>query len=434
MEVLISIRRFLCVILLGLSAAQAQEMLDQVIVIVEDDVITAAELDQRLRIIAQQIQQTDTPLPPIDQLRRQVLEHMVLSLLQIQQAERIGIGISPKELMDEINTLAQRNQLSIEDFQRQVERTGIKFPHFVRYIRDQMLTQRVQRSESRRLVRVTEEEIENFLRLHADLLQSEARYHLGHILIALPENAGPAQAREAQARTERLRERILGGENFASVALTESDGRNALKGGDLGWRKTAALPAIAAQIIPSMAPGELTEVLKSASGFHLFKLIDQESGEQIMVHQTLSRHILLRTHAMVDEAEAKARLYELKQRIEVGGEDFAELAQSHSDDTASAVDGGDLGWRSPGELDPLFEEQMDRLQPNEVSDPFQSSFGWHIVQVLDRRKVDETQQTLRQRALNYLANSRVNEEVEVWLQRLLENSYVQYLTADASDA
>ncbi len=426
MEVLI--RRILCSLLLVLGTAQA-EMLDHVVVVVEDDVITATELDQRLRIIAQQVQQSDTPLPPIEQLRNQVLDHMVLNLLQIQRAEQIGVSVSTQELMEEVNALAQRNQMTLEEFERQVERSGVMFPYFVQYLRDQMLTQRVQQAESRRLVRITDDEIDNFLRLHSDRLIGETRYHLGHILIAIPVEATSQDVRNAEKRANRLRDRIVDGENFASLALTESDGRNALKGGDMGWRDNATLPAIAAQGVPELQAGEVTKVLKSPSGFHLFYLIAKETADQIMVKQTHSRHILLIPNAIMDEDEVQARLKDLKKRVTIGGEDFGELARSHSDDTTSAVVGGDLDWRSPGELDPRFEEQMNRLQPNEISEPFQSSFGWHLVQVLDRREVDETQQTMRQRALNYLAQSRVSQEVEIWLQRLLKNAYVQYLTA-----
>ena len=428
----ILIRSFLCALLLGLSTAQA-EMLDHVLVVVEDDVITATELDQRLRIIVQQIEQSKTPLPPIDQLRKQVLNHMVLNLLQIQRAQRMGITVPRKELMAEISSLMQRNQMTLEEFQQQVERSGIQFPYFVQYLQDQMLTQRVQQAESRRLVRITDDEVDNFLRLHSDRLVGEARYHLGHILIAIPRGASPQDVRRAEERTERLRERILAGENFASLALTESDGRNALKGGDLGWRDNATLPAIAARAVPDLKTGEVTEVLKSPSGLHLFYMTEKETGDQIMVNQTHARHILMIPNAILDEDEVRTRLGSLKKRAVVGGEDFGNLARSHSDDTTSAVVGGDLGWTSPGQLDPLFEEQMNRLQPNEISDPFQSSFGWHIVQVLERREVDETQQTMRQRALNYLAYSRLNEEVEIWLQFLLENAYVQYMN-DPDDA
>lgn len=414
------------------AGAAAAELLDRGVVVVNDDIITEAELEQRLRIIAKQIEQAGTAVPPRRQLQAQVLEYMVVSRLQEQIARRRGVTVPVDMVRQEMLQLAQRNKMTPQQFEREVERSGIRYQAFVRYFYEQMLTQRLQQVESRRLVRVTEEEVDNFLRLQGELLRTGVRYRIGHILVALPSRAGAADVTQARQKAVALRGRIEAGERFASLAVAESDGRNALKGGDLGWRSAAELPEIAAEAITGMKAGEVTAPLRSPSGFHLFQLAAKEDGEQIMVRQTRPRHILIRTHAMMDATEAQARLRTLKRRAEAG-EPFEELARAHSDDTASAVDGGDLGWRSPGELDPYFEERMERLPAQGISEPFETRFGWHIVQVLERREVDETEQTRRQRALNHLAQSRVNEAIEIWLRQLLEDAYVHYLI-DFQDA
>ena len=420
----------LSALVLALSAGVATaELLDRVVVVVEDDVITQAELAERVEIIGQQIEQGGTPLPPHEQLVAQVLEYMVIARLQLQLAEQREISLPPGAVIQEIQTLAERNGMSPQEFRHQIERTGIRFVGFYNYLQEQMLTNHLQQLESRRLVRVSDDEIDNFIRLHADRLQAATRYRLGHILLAVPTQNSPGEIGRLQRKTQALADRVRSGERFAGLALTESDGRNALDGGDLGWRSASELPGFAVEAISALNTGEVTDPLRSSSGFHLFYLTDKEGGGQIMVNQTRARHILIRTNAMIDDNEAQARLQTLKDRIE-GGDKFEDLARSHSDDTASAVDGGDLGWTSSGMLDPYFEEQINRLEVEAVSEPFQTSFGWHIVQVQERRRVDETDSALRTRALNHLARSRVNDEIEIWLRRLLNNSYVRYLAGE----
>ena len=422
------IRSTAFVLALGAGSAAA-ELLDRVVAVVEEDIITQGELQERVEIVAKQIEQSGTPLPPRDQLIAQVLEYMVIARLQLQLAAKREISLPPEAVANELRSLAQRNGMDVRQFRDQVERAGIRFSSFYNYLHEQMLTQHLQQMESRRLVRVTEDEIDNFIRLHADRLQTDTRYRLAHILIAVPRQPNPTEIGRLRGKAQRLAERVRGGERFASLALTESDGRNALNGGDIGWRSAAELPSFAADAIGKLETGQVTDPLRSPSGFHLFYVADLEGGEQIMVNQTRSRHILIRTSAIVDDHEARAQLDTLKDRIE-GGDQFEELARSHSDDIASAADGGSLGWTSSGMLDPYFEEQMNRLEINGISEPFRTSFGWHIVQVLERRRVDETKSALRTRALNQLARSRVNDEIEIWLRRLLNNSYVRYMAGE----
>ncbi len=422
------IRAGILALSLGAGAAAA-EVLDRVVAVVEDDVITLSELQDRVEIIVKQIQQGGTPLPPRDQLIDQVLEYMVVARLQLQLAEKRGVALPVDAVAREIQSLARRNGMETQEFRRQMERGGVRFASFYDYLHEQMLTQRLQQMESRRLVRVTEEEVDNFIRLHSDRLQADVRYHLAHILLAVEGRPTPEEIGRLRDKAHGLTQRVRDGERFARLALTESDGRNALKGGDLGWRDAADLPSFAADAIAALEPGEITDPIRSASGFHLFQLTNKEGAGQIMVNQTRSRHILIRTSALVDDDEALAQLKTLKDRL-AGGDRFEDLARSHSDDIASASDGGNLGWTSPGKLDPYFEERMNQLEVGEVSEPFQTQFGWHIVQVLERRRVDETKSALRTRALNHLARSRVNDEIDIWLRRLLNNSYVRYMTGE----
>ena len=422
------IRGAALILALGAGTATAQ-LLDRVVAVIEEDIITLSELEERVTIVGKQVQQSGMPMPPRSQFVAQVLEHMVIARLQMQLAERQEVSLPTDAVVKEIHSLAERNGMDLRQFRRQVEQEGVRFASFYNYLHERLLTQHLQQIESRRLVRVTEDEIDNFLRLHADRLQTDNRYRLNHILIATRRQMAPGEKDRHRAKAQTLAERIRGGENFASLALTESDGRNALNGGDIGWRVEAELPGFAADAITKLEIGETTEPLQSPSGFHLFYLADKEGGEQVMVDQTRSRHILIRPNALIDDREAFAQLNTLKDRIN-GGDRFEDLARSHSDDTASAADGGNLGWTSQGMMDPYFEEQMNRLEINEVSEPFQTSFGWHIVQVLERRQVDETESTLRTRALNHLARSRVNDEIEIWLRRMLNNSYVRYMTEE----
>lgn len=422
------IRGAALILALGSGVATA-ELLDRVVAVVEEDIITQSELEERVSIIGKQILQSGMPLPPKNQFFAQVLEYMVMARLQMQLAEKRGISLPPGAVVKEIQSLAERNGMDNRQFRRQIEQEGIRFISFYNYLHEQLLTQHLQQIESRRLVRVTEDEIDNFLRLHADRLQTDNRYQLNHILIATQRQMASGEKERYRAKAQAVAERARGGERFASLALAESDGRNALNGGDIGWRAEAELPGFAADAITKLEIGEVTEPLQSPSGFHLFYLADKEGGKQVMVNQTRSRHILIRTDALTDSREALAQLNTLKDRIG-GGDRFEDLARSHSDDTASASDGGNLGWTSLGMLDPYFEEQMNRLEIDEISEPFQSSFGWHIVQVLERRRVDETESTLRTRALNHLARSRINDEIEIWLRRMLNNSYVRYMTEE----
>ena len=427
-----ALRRLLCALALAVPAGAAAQLLDRVVVVIGDEIITQSEFEQRARIVVQQLRRAQIPLPDEDEFLRQVLDAMVVGRLQLQYAQERGIGLDEGEVERQTEQLAQSNGLSVAEFERQVERSGIRYADFRSYLRERALVDQLQYIVSRQRVQVSDAEIESFLRLGEDLLERDARYRVRHILVAVPSQSAAGEIDAARARAERIRAQAAEGEPFAALAVRYSDGQNALEGGDLGWKTSAELPALAAGEIVQLEAGQSTGVIRSSSGFHLFQLEAKEGGGEVRVQQTRARHILLRPHALVGDEEARTQLSLLRDRA-AGGETFDALARAHSDDTASAVDGGDLGGRSPGELDPVVENQMSRLKPGQVSAPFQTRFGWHIVMVDDRREVDSTEQTLRQRAINHIANSRVGDTMELWLRQLREQAYIQYLLPGADE-
>ena len=288
----------------------------------------------------------------------------------------------------------------------------------------QILTGRLQNQEVASNIQVSNQEIDRFLKKGAGQLVPREQVRLAHILVALPDNPTPAQVAQAEAKARSVVAKLRGGADFAAVAAASSDGRSALQGGDLGWFEMAAVPTLVGDRAQTMAKGEVTDPLRSPSGFNIIKLTDIKGGLPGNVTQTHARHILVRTNEIVSDDDAKLRLAQLRQRI-VGGDDFATLARAHSDDTGSALKGGDLGWASPGDTVPEFEEAMGKLAPNEVSEPFKSPFGWHIVQVLERRSQDTTEELLRLKAKETIQRRKAEEATEAWLKRLRDEAYVE---------
>ena len=419
-----------CLILLAMVVCATEasaQLLDRVVAVVDEEIITQRELEQRARIVVQQLQQAQIPLPEQQELVRQVLEAMVLGRLQVRYAQRAGLAFDNAAVDAQIEQLAQYNQITLEQFRRQVELGGVRFPEFRAYMYEKAVVEQLQYVVSRQRVQVSETEIDHFLRLDQNLLEDDVRYRVRHILVSVPSSSNRAQTAEARDRIEQIHERVQGGEPFAAIAVLSSDGQNALSGGDLGWRVSAELPAIASTEISLLEPGDATDVIRSPSGFHLFYLEAREGGGgEVLLQQTRSRHILQVPDAVTTIEEVRERLTDLRERV-LAGDSFEDLARAHSKDTASAVEGGDLGWRSPGELHPVFENRMSQLRPGEVSEPFETSFGWHIVRVEERREIDSTQQSLRLRATNYIARSQVGDVIQLWLRQLREDAYVRYL-------
>jgi peptidyl-prolyl cis-trans isomerase SurA len=405
------------------SQASIQE-LDAIIAVVNDDVVVRSELDTEIDLILPQMQKAGTAPPPRPQLEKQVLDRLILKRLQAQRARDLGIQVEEATLNEALTNIAQRNGLSLEELQATLEAGGIRFADFREDTRSQIVTSRLQNQEVINKIQITDQEIDRFLERESSRLIEREQVRLQHILIALPENPTPAQVQAAEAKATRLVARLRGGEDFAKVAAAESDGRNALQGGDLGWFEMGAVPSLVSELAFTMAEGEISEPLSSPSGYHIIKLTEIKAATPADVVQTNARHILIRTNELVSDEDAKRRLEQLRMRI-VGGEDFAALARSNSDDTGSALKGGDLGWVNPGDTVPDFEEAMNALPPNGVSEPFQSPFGWHIVQVIERRNQDKEGEFMRLKAREALQRRKAEEATEEWLRQLRDEAYVE---------
>lgn len=400
--------------------------LDQIVAVVDGDVILASEVArQTQRVLGQMRQQSARPPPP-GVLQRQVLERLILQRIQLQVAEQNGIEVNDTVLNEAIERIAAQNELTVSEFRQIISEDGTDFGQFREELRNEITISRLKRREVDSRVVVSDREIEYQLtNLHQQPSDMQPEYRLQHILLAVPEGTGDDGFAEAQQRAIEISERLAAGEAFADIAIAESDGQNAFDGGDLGWRKVEALPTLFADRVVSMKEGAVSEPIRSGSGLHIVRLAEKRAGAKHLVTQTRARHILVRLDEIMDETQAMEKLEELRFRIEQG-EDFANLARVHSDDKASALEGGDLGWQAPGALVPEFEDVMNRLQPDEVSEPFKTQFGFHIVQVLDRRERDDTEDLLRAEARKQIRDRKLREESESWVRRLRDEAYVEY--------
>jgi len=398
--------------------------LDRIVAVVNNDVIVESELEERVREVRAQLRQTGTPPPAESALRRQVLERLVLDRLQLQIARDNGMRVDDDELTAALEQIASRNQLTLRQFRDVLERDGFDFGRFREQVRNEILLGRVRQRSVERRVKVTQREIDNFLATERRQGGGENEYRLGHILIAVPEAASADEIDEARTKAETALARLRDGEDFAQVAAEISDGQQALQGGDLGWRKGSELPTIFSGEVVAMQPGDVRGPIRSPSGFHVIRLNDLRGDTRFVVTQTHARHVLVRTNDVVSDTDAQRRLEQIKVRVE-NGEPFDELARSHSDDTVSATRGGDLGWLNPGDTVPDFERTMKSLDTGAISDPFRTQFGWHIVQVIERRDHDDTEQVRRARAAEQIRARKLDEEVQTWLRQLRDEAYVE---------
>ncbi|MCL5668834.1 MAG: peptidylprolyl isomerase [Gammaproteobacteria bacterium] len=404
--------------------------LDHVLAVVNDDVITQSELSAEIATISAQLRQQNTALPPADILDKQVLERLILKRLQLQLASNTGIRVDDDTLNRAISTIAQQNKLSLAEFRTVLEKDGFSFPVFRERIREEIVINRLRQRQVDSRVTVTEQEVDNFLsNQQRQSAASAEEYHVAQILIALPEAASPEQIDKARQKAGEVLKKLRAGADFSETAVAVSDDQQALQGGDLGWRPASQLPTLFADLAIKMQPGETSELLRSPSGFHIIKLIEKRGETAHIVQQTLARHILIHTNEITSDSDAQTRLQQLKQRIE-GGDDFAALATSHSEDPATAVNGGSLGWVGPGDVDAQFEEVMSGLKPGEVSAPFQTQFGWHIMQVLERREHDSTREFNRSKAREAIRKRKIEEQTQSWLRALRDEAYVEYKTED----
>lgn len=401
--------------------------IETIAAVVNEDVITRTELEKRLQLIKQQLQQKGTPLPPDNLIRKQVLDQMVLERLQLQEADKLGIRIDDETVNQVIANLARENNMSLEQFREVLGREGFGFREFRDNIRQELILTQLRKQRVANRIKVTEREIDNYLATMATRKGRNTEYHLAQILIALPEAASPEQVQAARETAEDILARLREGADFAQTAIEVSNGRHSLEGGDLGWLKAGQIPTIYSGLITDMKEGEISNVIRSPSGFHIVKLLETRGDEnRHVVHQTHARHILIKPTEVLSLEEARDRITKLRQRIVEDGANFAILAETNSDDPGSASQGGDLGWVNPGTMVPEFEKQMNALQPGEISKPFQTEFGWHIVQVLDRRDYDDTSKVRRSQARQNIGQRKTNAALQTWLRELRSEAYVEY--------
>jgi peptidyl-prolyl cis-trans isomerase SurA len=389
-----------------------------------------SELDNQIRTIRAQLAQRGQAAPPDEALRKQVLERIIISRLQLQLAQRSGISVSDNQVNRAIANISRQNNMTITQFRTTLEEDGFDFEIFREDMRRNMITSRViQRNVTQRIT-VTEREIDNFLATNKTQRGANEQYRLQHILLGLPDGASSDQIRQAEDQALRLIAELRSGADFGRMAQTRSDGQNALNGGDLGWRSRAELPSLFTEAVQNMQEGDISEPIRSPSGFHIIKLAQLRSDERRhIVKQTHARHILVRTNELTSASDARIRLEQLKLRLE-SGEDFEALARAHSDDRGSAANGGDLGWTSPGDLVGPFEAAMNELREGQISEPFKTPFGWHIVQVLERRDYDDTEKFLRNAARETIRKRKEEEETKAFLRRLRDEAYVEYRLDD----
>ena len=411
------------------DALYADVPLDRIIAVVNDDVIMQSELEGKLRTVRNQLEQQGTALPPTGILEKQILDRLILNKLQLQLALDTGIRVDDETLNRTISNIASENKVSLTQFREILEKDGYSYERFREDIRNEIIIARLRERQVDNRVTVTDREIDNFVvnEEHQGIVENE--YRISHILIATPEAATPEEIEQARLIGEKVLEDLTNGQDFTELAKNVSDGKQASEGGDLGWKKAGDIPTLFSDYVNNMKEGGVSELIQSPSGFHIIKLSGFRSSEKNIVTQTNARHILIRANELSTENDVKIRLEQLKIRIE-GGDDFAELARAHSEDTVSAAQGGDLGWVSPGSLVPDFEKEMDKLQPGQTSAPFKTDFGWHIVQVLERREYDNSEDRKRAAAREAIRKRKIEEAQENWLRHMRDEAYVEYRIDD----
>lgn len=415
--------------LCGTAAARAAQapqpvVLDSIAAVVNDEVITRGELDDRVAFALKQLQRQGTSPPPRTVLEHQILERLVNDQVQLQYAKSIGLRIDDAELDRAIERIAKDSKLTTAELREAVAKDGVPFAKFRGDIRTEILLSRLREREVDSKIVITEGEIDNAIRLERLRQDRADEYNLSHIFVNVPENASPEQIEAQRARAEKAHAELESGADFREVAAAISDAPDALKGGLLGWRAENRLPTLFVQALRKMRVGALSAVLRSPNGFHILRLNDKRGVQTpVIVQQTHARHILIKTNELVSESDARARLAGLKERLEHGA-DFAALARANSEDASSAK-GGDLGWLSPGDTVPEFERAMNALKPKEISDPVKTPFGWHLIQVLERRNEDMSQERQRLEARHALRARKSDEAYQEWVRQLRDRAYVE---------
>ena len=400
--------------------------LDRIIAVVNEGVVLQSEVEAQVTTIAQRLREQGGQQPPERVLRQQVLERLVLQEIQLQRARRLGVNVADEMLNATLRDVAQRNSIPFDQMPTVLAGQGIDYAAYRDEMRKEMTLTLLRQRDVLPRIYVSPRELEQALERQSSQTNENVEYDVSHILLALPESATADQMAQVERRAEDIYQRAGGGEDFGQLALAFSQAQSALERGKLGWRRATQLPQFIADAVVALEPGQVSRPIRTPTGFHLVRLDETRGGDgPMMVEQVRSRHILLRPTEVQDDATTRQRLAELRARI-LAGEDFEALASISSEDPGSGSQGGDLGWTSPGTFVPEFEQVLAGLQEGEISEPFRSQFGWHIVQLMGKRSYDQSDEVRRQRVFAALREGKVDEETELWLRRLRDEAYVEY--------
>jgi len=403
------------------------ELLDRVAAIVNDGVVLNSELDAQIETVAARLRAQKLELPPQNILRQQVLERLVLQEIQLQHATRAGVKVPDETLNAALLDIAKRNNLTLSQLPQALAEQGIDYPSYRDEMRKEITLTLLRQRDVLQHIAVTPREIDQYLEKQARTPSEHSEFNVSHILIAVSQEAGTAQLDQAAKRATEVYERARNGEDFAKLAVAYSNSQTALEGGALGWRKGSELPTFLSDVVAKLKPGEVSEPLRTPTGYHIVRLNDERGGgaAQTVVDQVHVRHILMKTNELADDATVKQKLNALRERI-LKGEDFAGLAQTLSEDPASAAEGGDLGWTSPDAFVPEFSQAVAPLKDGEITEPVHTQYGWHIMQMLGHRRFDNTDEMKRRQAIEAIRAGKADEETELWLRRLRDDAYVEY--------
>ncbi len=402
-------------------------LLDRIVAVVNDGVVLKSELDDQMGLIMQRLRQQGTSLPPMNIIEQQVLERLVIRKIQLQFAALSGIAVSDQMLNAYLEDIAQRNGVSFADLPAELARGGVDYRVYRDEMREDIVIDLLKQRDVLRRISVSPKELERHLEEQSITENANNEYLLSHILISVSPSSTLEVLQQSEARATDIFRRLQSGEDFCELALAYSDGQQALECGNLGWLKGGRLPIFLSEIVVGLNPGDISEPVRNPSGFHIFSLNDLRRTEQqiSIIAQHRSKHILIQTDAIVDDKIAQRQLQDIRQQI-IDGADFTTLAAAVSDDQITARDGGNLGWQKVGTFVPQFEEILATLQVDEISEPFKSDYGWHIAQLLERRDYDNTEDLKRQLAYQEIHAARASEEIEVWIQRLRDEAFVEY--------
>lgn len=407
------------------APATANEMLDRVAVIVNDGVILQSEVDNMLAQIKRNAAEQNLNLPSDEVLQVQAIDRLVLQEIQLQIARRGGIEVSDAQLEQTLNGIARESNISVDQLRDEITKLGATWQTYRESIRREMIIGELQRNAVRDRVYISPQEIDGLTKMLDEMSSQESEYRLSHILIGLRDGSGSTELQEARTRAEKILASLRDGADFAETAITSSSGSRALEGGDMGWMNINAMPTLFAEAVRDKRKGDLIGPIKSGVGFHILKVTDTRGMETVEIQEVKARHILLRTSVILSDNRAREQLEEMRQQLIAGEAEFADLAEEHSDDPGSASQGGELGWSQTDVYDPAFKEVVDNAKVGDISEPFRSQFGWHIVEVLDRRTQDATERSKQNRAYQLLYRRKYQEELENWQQEMRDQAYIE---------